>query len=192
MVVLYRRCEGAQVLAGQHRSQVKDPPQPHILKLPRESAAGLSTIRAETTPSLYPAVERSSPVSYHMAVRSALGSTRKADPIQSQWVLSLKNTLGRALQMPDSWKLFNIKRPMDTPDSVLLKRRFTILFYSPWAKRKAEEGDSASRPQSSPKDGLRAPVGPEGLGRSWLLWEPRPWESGHISRPSTQGPKTTD
>ena len=38
---------------------------------------------------------------------------------------------------------------MDTPDSVLLKRRFTILFYSPWAKRKAEEGDSASRPQSS-------------------------------------------
>ncbi|XP_028353933.1 coiled-coil domain-containing protein 57 [Physeter macrocephalus] len=34
-------------------------------------------------------------------------------------------------------------------DSALLKRGFTILSYSPWTKREAEEGDSASRPQSS-------------------------------------------
>lgn len=34
-------------------------------------------------------------------------------------------------------------------DSALLQRGLTILSYSPWTKREAEEGDSASRPQSS-------------------------------------------
>ena len=101
MVIPIQQVRWAQILAGQHRSQVKDPPQPHILKLPRESAVGLSTIRAETTPSLYPTVELSSPASYHIAVGSALGSTRRTHPIQGQWVLSLKNTPGSALQMPD-------------------------------------------------------------------------------------------
>ena len=81
-------------------------------------------------------------------------------------MLSLKNTLGRALQMPDSWKLFKIKRPTDTPDSVLLKRRFTILFYSTWAKRKAEEGDSASRPQSSTQGWDAGTSGPRMPGES--------------------------
>ena len=101
MIIPIQQVQWAQILAGQHRSQVKDPPQPHTLKLPRESAAGLSTIRAETTPGLYATVEHSSPATYHIAVGSALGSTRKAHPIQGQWMLSLKNTLGSALQMPD-------------------------------------------------------------------------------------------
>lgn len=39
-----------------------------------------------------------------------------------------------------------------------------------------------------PKDGIPAPVGPEGLGRAWLSWEPQPWGSCHVSRPSAQGP----
>ena len=81
---------------------------------------------------------------------------------------------------------------MDTPDSVLLKRRFTILFYSPWAKRKAEEGDSASRPQSSTQGRDASTSVAREPGRSWLRWEPRPWESCHGSSPSTQGPKTAD
>ena len=39
-----------------------------------------------------------------------------------------------------------------------------------------------------PKDGIPAPVGPEGLGRAWLSWEPQPWGSCHVSRCSAQGP----
>ena len=60
MLIPIQQVQWAQILAGQHRSQVKDPPLPHILKLPRESAEGLSTIRAETTPGFYPTVELSS------------------------------------------------------------------------------------------------------------------------------------
>ncbi|XP_045842252.1 testis-expressed protein 19.2-like [Meles meles] len=47
--------------------------------------------------------------------------------------------------------------------SALLKRGFTILSYSPWATREAEEGASASRPQSSSSQG-RGPGGPGGPG----------------------------
>ena len=78
---------------------------------------------------------------------------------------------------------------MDTPDSVLLKRRFTILFYSPWAKRKAEEGTQPPGPSPPNKEGMPAPVGPERLGRTWLLWEPPPWESCHASAPQPSVPK---
>ncbi|XP_020762922.2 testis-expressed protein 19.2-like [Odocoileus virginianus] len=49
-------------------------------------------------------------------------------------------------------------------DSALLKRGFTILFYSPWAKRKAEVGDSASRPQSSTQGGDASTSGPREPG----------------------------
>ncbi|XP_045630973.1 testis-expressed protein 19.2-like [Ursus americanus] len=63
-------------------------------------------------------------------------------------------------------------------DSALLKRGFTILSYSPWAKREAEEGASASRPQSSSSRGQdpgttepwslgpSGPSGPRGPGES--------------------------
>ncbi|XP_005694432.2 PREDICTED: testis-expressed protein 19.2-like [Capra hircus] len=51
-------------------------------------------------------------------------------------------------------------------DSALLKRGFTILSYSPWAKRKSEEGDSASRPQSSTQGGDAGTSGPREPGEN--------------------------
>ena len=74
---------------------------------------------------------------------------------------------------------------MDTPDSVLLKRRFTILFYSPWAKRKAEEATQPPGHSPPNKEGMPAPwaqntggepgcCGSLGPGRAAMLPAPQP------------------
>ncbi|KAB1265428.1 Testis-expressed protein 19.2 [Camelus dromedarius] len=49
-------------------------------------------------------------------------------------------------------------------DSALLKRGFSILSFSPWAQREAEEGDSAPGPQPSSRGGDPGPSGPRGPG----------------------------
>ena len=74
---------------------------------------------------------------------------------------------------------------MDTPDSVLLKRRFTILFYSPWAKRKAEEATQLPGHSPPNKEGMPVPwaqntwgepgcCGSLGPGRAATLPAPQP------------------
>ena len=74
------------------------------------------------------------------------------------WVVRLQD----APQMQDlhHWKLSILESPsleqnvdLVPADLVLLKRGLTILSFSPWAKREAAEGDSASRPQSSTQGG---------------------------------------
>ncbi|XP_057572501.1 testis-expressed protein 19.2-like isoform X2 [Hippopotamus amphibius kiboko] len=54
-------------------------------------------------------------------------------------------------------------------ESALLKRGFTIFSFSPWIKREAVEGDSASRPESSTQGcdpSTSGPSGPSGPGES--------------------------
>ncbi|XP_057569843.1 testis-expressed protein 19.2-like [Hippopotamus amphibius kiboko] len=51
-------------------------------------------------------------------------------------------------------------------ESALLKRGFTIFSFSPWIKREAVEGDSASRPESSTQGCDPSTSGPSGPGES--------------------------